>query len=78
MLTGTVIAPVGDLCAGLPHLFTSEGCEGADFVQWVSTTRPDGVSEADIIYSSPNALETYITLPIDGDYAFSIECGVIV
>ena len=69
-----VIAPAGPLCAGQPQLYESEGAEDCIIVQWVCTLKPEAVSEDDIEYSAPNSESTLITVPIEGEYAFALEC----
>ena len=73
-MPGSVIAPEGILCAGQPQLYGSEGCDDAVTVTWVCTLKPEAVSDDDIFYSAQNSLSTLITVPIEGEYSFAIEC----
>lgn len=42
--------------------------------QWVVTSTPDGVDFEDVTFLSPNAEETYVTVPLEGDYDFAVTC----
>lgn len=74
----TVEAPAGDLCAGVPHLLTAVGCDGAATVEWVVVSMPGAVSGDEIVFSSPQALETTVIVPIAGAYSFAVKCCEIV
>lgn len=71
-----IVGPVGDdLCEGVPHPFEALiGTEDCLTIQWVVTNTPPGVGANDVIITSPKNLSTNIIVPIEGEYAFSVEC----
>ena len=74
----SVTGPTGDLCAGTAYDLTSQGCEAAASVRWVVVTTPAAVSADEVVFASQEALNTTVTVPIEGEYSFSIQCCDVV
>lgn len=66
--------PEGDLCAGIPLTYQAINAENCLTIEWVVIGSPDGVSDDDIVFSAPFNLVTNITVPIEGEYQFSVNC----
>lgn len=71
-----VLAPDGELCAGVPYPYEAIDAGSCLTIQWTVILKPFGVNDADIVFSAPNSEETNITVPIDGLYRFGYICGV--
>lgn len=72
-----VLAPEGDLCAGVPYPLEAIDAAECVTIEWVVILKPAGVNDADIIFSAPNSEETNVTVPIEGRYRFGYNCGVV-
>lgn len=69
-----IIGPDGELCAAVPHTFEATNADACLTIRWVVVGTPAGVSDDDIIFSAPENLTTNITVPINGEYQFAVEC----
>lgn len=69
-----ILKPAGDFCAGQPYLLEALGADGCLLVEWKVVGQPVGVSPDDVIFLSPNSLETQVILPTNGQYIFLLEC----
>lgn len=69
-----IIVPPGDLCAGQAYEIEAIGAEACRLVNWRAASVPAGVSPDDVVFQSPGALITNVTVPTPGAYSFIIEC----
>lgn len=62
----------GLYCAGKRYIFRAF-CD-ADYVEWDLVLAPPGITIADIRQTTPNGKVNFVTLPVPGDYWFTVRC----
>ena len=73
-LTPDTGATPSQLCALRWYLF--EQTNFALSYQWVAASYPASVDVSDIIFTSPNGKQTYVQVPVAGEYCFYTTEGV--
>lgn len=76
-MSSNVTLPEGPLCVGQFYEITSD-FNGMGTVQWVATATPDGVDPSDVTFLGGQSTTALVSVPVEGNYAFAIECCEVV
>lgn len=77
MSTATVSVPEGQLCVGQWYLLRSDQISNTP-IRWIALTTPPGVASSDVMYLGEFSQSAYVQVPVEGTYAFAVECCEVI